>query len=128
MKGESVLRSLFFAVVVCLPVQCFAADFSVPLTDLDGVAIDDGTLAKKPFTLGEAAVRALIASFPDEPNLSAIEKFKRAELASRIHNKTNVMLSAEDTALVKTLIGKAFAPVVVFRAWPLLDPAGVPKP
>ena len=120
------MRLAALAVAAMLPIQVFAADFSAPITDLDGTVLDDGSPAKKPFTLGEAAVRALVASFPDEQNVSPNEKFKRAELASRIHNKSDLVLSAEETALVKNLIGKAFAPVVVFRAWPMLDPAVKP--
>jgi hypothetical protein len=33
---------------------------------------------------------------------------------------------AEDVTLLKKLIGKAYGPLIVFRAWPLLDAAETP--
>jgi hypothetical protein len=105
-------------------------DFTVALNDLDGVAISDGNEAKATFTLGSAAVRALVIPYEDERNLSADEKFKRGELANRIHaatvGATALALKAEEVALVKKLIGKAYAPLIVFRAWPQLDAAETP--
>ncbi|MBV9971363.1 MAG: hypothetical protein JO228_15380 [Xanthobacteraceae bacterium] len=101
-------------------------DFTVALSDLDGVAISDGSDAKASFTLGAAAVRALVISYEDERNLSAEEKFKRGELATRIHGATKLSLKAEDVTLLKKLIGKAYGPLIVFRAWPLLDAAEAP--
>jgi hypothetical protein len=96
-----------------------AADFTQVLTDLDGKAIEDSD--HKPFTLGKAAVIALVTSYPDENGLKDIEKFKRAELASKISKNSHVNLSSEETTLVKTLIGKAYGPVVIYKAWPMLD-------
>ncbi len=101
-------------------------DFTVALSDLDGVAISDGGDAKAPFTLGAAAVRALVISYEDERNLSPEEKFKRGELATRIYGATSLSLKAEDVTLLKRLIGKAYGPLIVFRAWPLLDAAETP--
>jgi hypothetical protein len=98
-------------------------DFSTPLNDYEGNAISDGTEAKAPFTLGNAAVRALVIPYEDERNLSPEDKFKRGELASRIHNSSALSLKAEEVTLLKKLIGKAYSPLIVFRAWPLLDAA-----
>jgi len=102
-------------------------DFTTALNDLDGAAISDGTDAKTPFTLGDAAVRALVISYDDERSLSPEEKFKRGELAARIHNATALSLKSEEITLLKNLIGKAYSPLIVFRAWPLLDAAETPK-
>jgi hypothetical protein len=101
-------------------------DFTVALNDLDGVAISDGGEAKATFTLGSAAVRALVIPYEDERNLSPEEKFKRGELAARIHGATTLSLRAEEITLLKKLIGKAYGPLIVFRAWPLLDAAETP--
>jgi hypothetical protein len=98
-------------------------DFAAPLNDYDGNAISDGTEAKAPFTLGVAAVRALVVPHEDERNLSPEDKFKRGELASRIHNNPALSLKSEEVTLLKKLIGKAYSPLIVFRAWPLLDAA-----
>jgi hypothetical protein len=108
--------------VFAVSVSVHAADFSVPLLDFDGKVIDDGTPEKKPFTLGAAAIRALMATFPDEVSITPLEKFRRAMLASKIHDNADLVVNVEDTALLKNLIGKAFAPMIVYRAWPLLDP------
>ena len=104
-----------------LVVSASATDFTVPLTDLDGKTIDDGTPDHKPFTLGRAAIVALITTYPDESGLKDIDKFKRAELASKINRDPHLVLSSEEITLVKMMIGKAFGPVVVYKAWPLLD-------
>ena len=101
-------------------------DFTAVLNDLDGAAISDGGETKSAFTLGSAAVRALVIPYEDERNLSPEEKFKRGELAARIHGATSLSLKAEDVTLLKKLIGKAFGPLIVFRAWPLLDAAETP--
>jgi hypothetical protein len=102
-------------------------DFTVTLNDLDGAAISDGTEAKVPFTLGSAAVRALVIPYEDERNLSPDEKFRRGELAARIHNAISLGLKSEEITLLKKLIGKAYSPLIVFRAWPLLDAAEAPQ-
>lgn len=111
--------------LLCSP-AC-AVDFSTVITDLNGLPMNDGSPEKKVFTLGDAAVQALVTPYPDEPNVSATEKFRRAELASRIKNKPDTLMSVGETDLVKQLIGKAYSPIVVFRAWPLLDPSTSPK-
>ena len=98
-------------------------DFTTVISDLDGGAISDGSEARMPFTLGSAAVRALVIPYEDERNLSPEEKFKRGELAARIHAATSLCLKSEEITLLKKLIGKAYGPLIVFRAWPLLDAA-----
>lgn len=104
-----------------------AADFSTVLTDQSGAPLMvamDKTGTPVPMTLGVAAEQALFASFPDETTLSDQEKFHRGTLGLKIGDaKGTVDLPAEDTALIKKLIAKAFGPLVVARAWPLLDPA-----
>jgi hypothetical protein len=109
-------------------------DFTTALNDLDGAAISDGTETKAAFTLGSAAVRALVIPYEDERNLSPEEKFKRGELASRIHSAGvgaaatgRISLKSEEITLLKKLIGKAYSPLIVFRAWPLLDAAETPQ-
>ena len=117
------MKSVLFAAMLVLSSPVFAADFSAKMTDLEGKPIEDGSPEKGAFTLGQAAIRALTSPYPDEQNLAAEEKFKRAELAERIYKNPNLTLTAEETALVKKLIGKAYAPIIVLRAWPMLDPA-----
>jgi len=75
-------------------------------------------------TLRNAATSALTALFRDEPNLDAKKKFERGALALRIHNNDEPSLSVNEVALVKELIGKRFDPLIIVRAWAILDPTG----
>jgi hypothetical protein len=115
---------------VFLPVaaQAGGIDFAALLTDLDGQPIPDcvgNDCANKPaLTLGVIAIRCLTANFPDEEkSISGEEKFKRGELALRIHKDGKTSLTAEDVALLKKLVGKAYGPLIVVKTWALLDPA-----
>ena len=115
---------------VALATSAFAAevDFSAVITDADNAPVIDcagsDCAGKPPLTIGKLAMRALTASFEDERNLSGEEKFKRGQLAMRVYDGGKVALSAEDTALIKRLVAKGYGPMVVLRAWPLLDPPG----
>lgn len=106
-----------------------AADFSKSLLSADGKPIcgveqpegkecPDG----KTITLGQVVRGALYASFPDEQNLSLDEKVRRGDLAFAIRNGGDVPLKAEDIALMKRLVGKAYGPLIVWAAVRELDP------
>ena len=106
-------------------------DFTSVLFDFDGVALVDPTVQadkKQLLTLGRAASHALCASYSDEQNLSGDEKFRRGMLAYEIRENKSAELKAEDIATIKNLISKMFGAAVVFRAWPMLDPAGFKTP
>jgi hypothetical protein len=77
-------------------------------------------------TLGRAAAHALFAAFPDERELPADQKWARAVLAARIENDTAARLDAEEIAVIKRLLGKAYGGVVLMQAYPLLDPNARP--
>jgi hypothetical protein len=110
-----------------------AADFSAKILDMDGRPfIDDikcpadqagKRKCEDDVVLASIAVRALMAPFQDEQNLSGEDKFKRFALAMKVKDGGEVPVSAEDIALLKKLIGKLYTPLVVGRAFPLLDPA-----
>jgi hypothetical protein len=135
MKGTTM--KLAFVLLIALGAAAEAADFSAKILDFNNKpVIDDAvcpadTSGKRPcateVTLGDVSVRALMAVAPDEQNLAGEEKFKRFVLAMKIKDGGEVALSAEDIALLKKLIGKIYAPLVVGRAFPLLDP-GEKKP
>lgn len=114
-----------------------AADFSAKILDLNNKPVIDDTVCpadssgKRPctteVTLGDISVRSLMAIVQDEQNLAGEEKFKRFVLAMKIKDGGEIAVSAEDVALLKKLIGKIYSPLVVGRAFPLLDP-GEKKP
>lgn len=129
---------LAFVLLISLAVPASAADFSAKILDMNNrPVIDDAACpadaaGKRPctteVTLADVSVRALMAVAQDEQNLAGEEKFKRFTLALKIKDGGKIDLSAEDTAMLKKLIGKLYAPLVVGRAFPLLDPAEVPVP
>jgi hypothetical protein len=108
-----------------------AADFTTSMKDMDGKPItvcpQDKPDCGKELTLGEVAIGALNTSFADERDITGEEKFKRGELALRIHKDQHLGLTAEETATVKKLVGKLYTPLVVYQADKLLDPAAAAK-
>lgn len=89
------------------------------LVDLDGKEIPSES---GPATLCGVAVNALLAVFQDEQNLTGEEKLKRWELAVKVKNLPDpAELSADEVVLIKKLIGKAYAPIIVGQAWQMLE-------
>jgi len=98
-------------------------DFSAAIKDFDGDAVKDGD---KEATLGRVACTALLASYADEQNLAAEDKVKRFRLAEIAAKGGEREVKVEDVALIKQLIGKAFAPLVVARAYDIIEPTATP--
>jgi hypothetical protein len=94
-------------------------DFSAAIKDFDGDAVKDGD---KEATLGRVACTALLASYADEQNLSAEDKVKRFRLAEIAAKGGAQEVKVDDVALMKKLIGKAFAPLIGGRAYDLIEP------
>jgi hypothetical protein len=127
---------LLFAVLVLGHGTAIAADFSAPLLDLDGQSINDQTVnpagqlidrvgpdgQPTSLTLGRVAIVALFGQYPDEQSLGGEEKFARGMLAMKLADARELTLTAEETAMLKKLISKAYGPLVVLRAWQMLDP------
>ena len=101
--------------------------FDVVIHDLDGEPVIDDTNPdqKKPLQLGVIARNALLASYQDEQGLSGDDKFQRFNLACR--TKGEVDWTAEDIALLKKLIAKAYGPLIVGRAFEALERRGAVK-
>ena len=96
-------------------------NFEQVLVDLDGDPIKDDTKKdSRDATLGSVARNALLARFPDEQNLSGDEQFHRYELAS--FTKGGHDWPAEDVALLKKLISKAYGPLIIGRSYELIEP------
>jgi hypothetical protein len=106
----------------------YAIDFATPITQIDGTTPlrSEGDKGKI-ITLGDVAENALLGSFPDEQNLKGEDKIKRYAIARKIEDqRKDPVLTADEIALIKTLIAKAYNPLVTGHAWKLLDPASVP--
>ena len=100
-------------------------DFSAPILDLGGKPVkhqDGANDVAKDMVLKDVAVPALTMPYKDEDNLAADDKVARAVIAQEIYRGGIVDVSVEDVALIKKLIGKAYGPLVVMRAYEILDP------
>lgn len=96
-------------------------DFAAELNDLDGNPIKaDG---EKNATLSSIACTALLAVYADEQNLAPSEKVNRFQLALVATKGGMQDMKVEDVAMLKRLIGKAFGPLIVGRAYDILEPA-----
>lgn len=87
----------------------------------------EAAIQTEPVTLRRIACDGLLAQFQDEQNLPGDEKVKRMALALRLRASDEVTVSAEEIALLKLLIGKGFAPLIVGRCYALLEGDDAPK-
>ena len=87
------------------------------------------TRGNKPLTLKDICVNVL--DNPPQKELEGAdgaERRRRGNLADKIYNAAEPMnVSAEDIALLKTLIGKIYYPLYVQRAMEAIDPEPAPK-
>jgi hypothetical protein len=123
---KAILTACFIAL---MSTPSMAIDFTKPLTNLDGTAVKDAEGKDVNTTLGKVAEQSLLAVYADERDpqtgketITPEEKFNRWKLATKISGQKDVSLTAEELALIKKLIGKAFPPLVVGQAWTMLDP------
>ncbi len=75
-------------------------------------------------TLRHVCVEALNCFLASDKAVKAEEKVKLFTLAIKIQEHNGVDLSAEDVVLLKKRIGEQCRPLVVGRAFELLDPVG----
>lgn len=92
-------------------------DFDTALLDIRGKPIETAP-GGPPMTLAYAACEALLALKPTD---TGIDKAKCYRLAMAIVNGGTVNLTPEDAALIKAKIGEIYAPIIVGRAFDLLD-------
>lgn len=100
------------------------------LVDLDGDPIKEWKKLpgeEKPVavdvTLKKIVCDALLAPVEGE-KFDGLESVRRYALARKVYAaKGSINLTAEDTSLVKRLVGLRYAPLVVGQAFELLDPA-----
>lgn len=90
------------------------------LRDFDGQTINDPK--GQPARVRGVCIDALLAAFQDEPSLAGEEKLKRFQLALKVKESNSVAdLTAEEITLIKKLVGKAYAPIVVGQVWTILE-------
>jgi hypothetical protein len=94
-------------------------NFAQELKTLSGETINRGEATLK---LSHVCCDALFAQFEDEKNLSGDEKAKRFVIATKVHDATLIDLEIEEIALLKKLVGKAFAALIVGQVYQMFDP------
>ena len=116
-------------VLVLFATAAYAVDFAAPIMALDGMTpLREQGDKGKILTLGDVAETALLSTFPDEQSLKGEDKIKRYSIARKIEDqRKDPTLTADDIALIKSLIAKAYNPLVTGNSWKLLDPASVPE-
>lgn len=108
-----------------LTTPALAIDFKAEMTAIDGKAIPADPGKPEALTLQRVCEDALIASYPDEQTLPSDEKNRRFWLAIKIHGGEQ-NLSADEITMLKKVIGKGYGPLVVGRAFGMLDPNSIP--
>jgi hypothetical protein len=94
-----------------------------PIPDATQLTPDDPACAKcGPLTLGSAIATALLTERKDEPNVSSLDKARRAALALRLIDDKAATLTAKQTADIVRLMN-LWGGIVVVRVLPILDPA-----
>ena len=94
-------------------------DFSKELIGYDGEPLKEGD---KIITLAMVCCNALGNPAPDEAQLPGEEKARRFDLAVAVYaSKGPLDLKVEQVALIKSLIGKLYGPMVVGPVWKLLE-------
>lgn len=103
-------------------------DFFKELTTIDGdsplMQKDEKTKEDKPMTLADVCVQALLSPYQDETSLSAEDKIRRYNIAAaiaRTKEDEKTVVKAEDITLIKTLVAKAYAPLVVGQTSAFLE-------
>lgn len=91
-------------------------DFSRKLSNLDGSIADDAP------SLSEVVLKALLEDLRGDEVQSGKDKFDRALLAQRIHQSDGEAdVTAEEVAMIKDRVGRAYPPLAVLRAWTILE-------
>jgi hypothetical protein len=113
----------FVTVLVAQALPASAVDMTQQIESLTGQAFAGADGKPTIVTLAKIAADALLMPLPDEKDLEAKQKVERYELAKRIvADPARVLLTAEETTLLKKLIGKGYSAAVVGPAWEMLDP------
>lgn len=104
-------------------------NFDVPLTDFDGEVIKTerviaGKLENIDLTLGRACMTALSAIHDKDKDMDGEQKFANYKLGLKISaNLASCELTVSEIAKLKERIATIYGPIVIGRAWSLLDPA-----
>ena len=93
-------------------------DFTKKFTNFNGEVLKD-TASNRELSLGDVCVEALLAVDKNEA-IDGAEKLRRYNLAMEIYKGKDSLL-VEEIVLLKDLIGKYYATMIVGQALPILS-------
>jgi hypothetical protein len=102
-------------------------NFDVPLTDYDGEVIKTekmvhGKLETVDLTLKLASLTALSAMLEKDKEMDGETKFKNYKIGLKISENSNKCeLTTTEVANIKARLALVYGPIVVGRAWTLLE-------
>lgn len=92
------------------------------LKTLDGEPIGE---KDKKFTVKNAIIESLLATYQDEKEVSQAVKMERWVLAKKIHNSKDVIdLTIEEASTIKTLVFKGYGTLIAGQVADLLESNG----
>lgn len=94
-------------------------DVNRELKELDGTVLENEK--KELLTVKKVIVNALLANMPNE-TVSGEDKLKRFELSQRVHKADGLVdIKAEEATMIKDLVGKVFATLVVGQFFQIIE-------
>lgn len=103
-------------------------DLNEVLLDLDCNVIEEARKSGevKKLTLKFVCVNSLLTISKEDMSINGVEKNERYLLALKLSLKDTIELKVEEIVKIKDAIGKVYLPLVVGRAWELLE-GEIPK-
>lgn len=106
-------------------------DMTVFIVDENGKALKDpmdvdvadpNCLKCRNLTLGHAIARALFATLPGDEKTDPLQKWARSELAKRIMDSKEAVLTSNEITAIKRQIGSVYGGLVLGQIYPVIDP------
>ena len=96
-------------------------NITIPITNLDGTTLLDPE-SKQAITLKTVLINSLLGTYPDETELTGVDKLTRYELSKTIYEANSTCdITTDNIVLIKKLIGKAYATLVVGQVFNILE-------
>jgi hypothetical protein len=125
---DSRMRFFLIAVIaaILLTGHALALDLTQPIEPLTGEPFVDRDGKPVTFTFAKIVADSLLKPVTEDKNDDVDAQVRRYELAKRIIlNPADVVLTAEETAMIKQRMSKLYSAGVVGPTVELLDPASV---
>lgn len=97
-------------------------NFDAVILDQRGKPMLASSEGEETVKLGAIAEQALLAAYADENGLPAGEKVRRYKLFNKVSVGGEIDITAEEVTLLKQCIGKGYPPLIVGRAYDLIEP------